>query len=173
MTRYEFIEAMLDREGRVYAEPPKIDQPTAPGGITASMLSAYLGRTSTMEELRAVDVPYARVILGWWLDRESSRLKLGQIPYEPLRLQLLDFAWNSGEGEAIRYLQRAVGLTGGQADGLLGPRTLAALQRLPYRTVNNDVAARRAHAAYHGAVADRFAAGVAHRALEFVINNTD
>jgi lysozyme family protein len=44
----------------------------------------------------------------------------------PIALALLDFAVNSGAIEAIRTLQRAMGLT---IDGVLGPQTAAAATR--------------------------------------------
>ena len=45
-----------------------------------------------------------------------------------LRFQLFDMAVNSGVGRAIKTLQQAAGAA---ADGILGPVTLQALQRVP------------------------------------------
>lgn len=45
---------------------------------------------------------------------------------------MFDFAVNSGVGEAIRALQRALGLT---VDGVLGPQTIAAANRNPQAVV--------------------------------------
>jgi len=45
-----------------------------------------------------------------------------------LKLQVFDTAVNSGVRQAVKLLQRA---TGADADGVLGPRTLQALQSMP------------------------------------------
>lgn len=47
---------------------------------------------------------------------------------DPLRMDLFDMAVNSGVKAAVRCLQRAAGET---ADGVLGPRTLQAVQSIP------------------------------------------
>lgn len=52
-------------------------------------------------------------------------LKADQLPYG-VAYQLLDFSINSGIGNAVKALQRAIGVT---ADGVFGPVSLAALQK--------------------------------------------
>ena len=54
---------------------------------------------------------------------------------------MFDCAVNQGPGRAARFLQKAVGAT---ADGVVGPRTLAAVQAQPVRQVISRVAVRRA-----------------------------
>ncbi len=46
--------------------------------------------------------------------------------------QVFDAAVNSGIGQSIRFLQRAVGVT---ADGQVGPRTVAAIRAMPVADV--------------------------------------
>jgi lysozyme family protein len=173
MTEAELIDAILDREGREYEEPPQIDQPTAAGGITAAALAEDRGlpvSDITPAALRAVTVEQARGIIGRKMRRLARDARFDRIAFEPLRAQLLDYAWNSGEERAVRWLQRTVGIAEGFLTGRIDDRTLVALNRYPPVLINNALAASRAHAAYHGGTAPKFAEGVAHRAIEFVIS---
>lgn len=173
MTEDELVEAMFDREGREYAEPPQIDQPTAAGGITAAMLAEDSGlpvADVTPAALRAVTVERAREIIKRQVRRMVSEQRFSRIAFEPLRVQLIDFAWNSGAERAVRWLQRTVGLREEFVTGRIDDRTLVALDRYPPVLVNNALAASRARAAFHGGTAPKFAAGVARRALEFAIS---
>lgn len=108
MTFDQIVEGVFDKEGRVYAEPPHIDQPTAPGGLTLPVLSAYLGRQASLVELRALTVATARPVVAWQLQRYLAQTGMAAIAFEPLRLQLLDFGYNSGAALAIRWLQRVL-----------------------------------------------------------------
>jgi lysozyme family protein len=45
-----------------------------------------------------------------------------------MKLQVFDMAYNSGVKQAVRTLQKAVGEV---PDGILGPRTLQAVQSMP------------------------------------------
>lgn len=54
----------------------------------------------------------------WW-----ERYGYERIEDQGLATKLLDMAVNVGHGQAVRLLQRAIGV---QDDGILGPRTLAA-----------------------------------------------
>jgi Putative secretion activating protein len=47
---------------------------------------------------------------------------------DPIKFDLFDMAVNSGKGAAVRALQKAAGAA---VDGILGPRTLAAVQAMP------------------------------------------
>ena len=173
MTEDELIEAMLARAGREYAEPPAIDQPTAPGGIMAADLADDRGlpvADITPEALRAVTVEQVGGIIHRQLQRFMRDLGFSRITFEPLRAQMLDFAWNSGAARAVRWLQRTVGLREGFVTGKIDDRTLVALDRYPSVLINNALAASRAHAAFHGGTKSKFAAGVARRAIEFVVD---
>lgn len=49
--------------------------------------------------------------------------------------QLTDAAYNHGPKQAVKFLQRAIGFTGKDVDGLIGPRTLEATAEMD----KNDV----------------------------------
>jgi len=129
VTEEQLVDDVFDKEGQKYGDAhtvPPIDQPTAPGGIILATLSDYLGRPATLEELRALTVQSARPIVRWKLRQIAIRHGLMAIGFEPLRLQMTDFCYNSGPGIAIRWLQRVLRVA---ADGIIGPATNAALER--------------------------------------------
>lgn len=108
MTDADLVERIFDREGRTYAEPPAIDQPTGPGGITLATLTAYRGHACTVDDLRALTLAEAHQVVAWVLQRLATTEGLDRIGYAPLRLQMIDFAYNSGAPRAFRWLQRVL-----------------------------------------------------------------
>jgi len=100
-------------------------------GVTQAAWEAYIGRKVTHDEMRALtrkDVdPFYRAM--YW-----DSIRADDLP--PLiRYAVFDAGVNSGPVTAIRWLQQAVGAT---PDGILGPRTLAAINEL-----NHDATLRR------------------------------
>jgi len=169
VTLDDLLDRVRDAEGVTYAEPPAIDQPTGVYGVTLPMLSASRGRPCTVDDLKALTPEQGRAIVRSRFDVDIRKYGFDRVTDPHLQAQLLDFAWNSGESRAIRWLQRTVGLPPGFVTGTIDDRTIAALERFPGWLVNNALAGARAHAAYHGGTPEKFAAGVARRALEFVI----
>lgn len=49
--------------------------------------------------------------------------------------QLFDAAYNHGPANAIKFLQRAAGITGKQVDGIVGSQTIGAVNKLPPNVV--------------------------------------
>jgi lysozyme family protein len=128
ITMEQLVEDTFEKEGRTYGDQhtrPPIDQPTAPGGIILKTLSEFLGRPATLEELRALTVETARPIVHWKHEQHAAEHGLTVIPFDPLRVQMMDFSFNSGPGIAIRWLQRVLRV---EADGVIGPATKAALE---------------------------------------------
>ena len=126
MTEDELIEDVYDKEGRVYGDAhthPPIDQPTAPGGIILDTLSAYLGRPATLRELQGLTLDTSRPVVRWKLREVQRTLGIEALPYEPLKLAIVDFYYNSGT-YAIKWLQRVLRV---EPDGVVGPQTLDAL----------------------------------------------
>jgi lysozyme family protein len=167
MTEDTYIDGVFDREGRTYAEPPQIDQPTAPGGITLPVLTAWRGRPCTKLDLRQLSINEARDIIRANLRKALAAHGFNRITFEPLRMALLDFAWNSGEERAVRWLQRTVGVT---ATGTVDDRTIGAVARYPGALVNNALAAERAHMVLASPrIAEHLKDGVIRRAIGFVL----
>lgn len=169
MTEDQWLDDLAAREGTHFAEPPAVDQPTGPYGITLATLAADRGGSVSMADLKALDVTEARAVARRLMQRFVVSHGFGKITYEPLRMQMLDYAYNSGPERAVRWLQRTLGFAPGYVTGLLDDRTLVGLDRYPAVLVNNALAGSRAHAALHGGVDPKFARGVAARAIEFVV----
>lgn len=96
------------------------NHPTDPGGETmygvtfrVARAYGYLGAMKDLPWKTAVDI-YAK---NYW-----APIKADQLP-EALRFHVFDAAVNSGASQAIKWLQRAAGVT---QDGVIGPRTLSA-----------------------------------------------
>ena len=91
-----------------------------PGGLTKYGISqrSYPGvdiANLTLDEAKAI---YQR---DYWDRAQCDRLPAG------IAFDVFDTAVNSGIGQAIRFLQRAVGVAD---DGVIGPMTLAAISRV-------------------------------------------
>jgi len=100
-------------------------------GVTQRAWEEYIGRKVTHDEMRALtrtDVdPFYRAL--YW-----DSVRADELP-ALIRYAVFDAGVNSGPGTAIRWLQQAVGAT---PDGVLGPKTLAAIHEL-----NHDATLRR------------------------------
>lgn len=102
------------------------NNPNDPGGatmkgITQRTYNQYLGRQASQDELRNIsDAQIADVYRkDYWDPIAGNELPDG------LDFAVFDMAVNAGPQEAIRLLQRLVGVP---ADGVMGPATLAAVK---------------------------------------------
>lgn len=121
------LTALLRHEGGY------VDHPRDPGGATNLGITLGTARAWRLDIDGDGDVDKADVRLltpetaapvyrqGYWLKCRCDQLPAG-VDY-----MIFDLAVNSGTSRAIRYLQRAAGVT---EDGLIGPVTLAAVGRV-------------------------------------------
>ena len=117
------FERLMDHEGGY------VNHPSDPGGETmwgvTKRVAVAHGYTGAMRNLpkatakRIADQSYWQAMHGDELPRAVA-------------WQVLDAAYNHGNRQAVKFLQRAVGAS---ADGLIGPRTLAAVAAMD----ENDV----------------------------------
>lgn len=98
-----------------------VNNPADPGGetnwgvtVAVARENGYVGPMKDMDQSVAKTI-YTR---KYWLPEFDS------LPY-PVAFQVFDAAVNSGVGQAVRWLQRAVGVAD---DGRLGPVTLSAIR---------------------------------------------
>lgn len=131
ITEDRLIDDVFAKEGDVYGDRtthPPIDQPTARGGLTLPVVRDYMaamGRPApTVQTLKDLTHEDARAIVRWVYQQLARKHGLDQIPFEPLRLQVLDWAYNSGPALAIRWLQRVLGVP---RTGVMDPVTVAAV----------------------------------------------
>jgi lysozyme family protein len=120
------IEAILDevlrREGGYVDHPADRGGPTK-FGITAKTLGEWrrLGRAATANEVSELTPDEARAI---YRQRYVVDPGFEAVTDETLLALLVDAGVHSGPKRAVEWLQTALGVT---ADGILGPRTRAAL----------------------------------------------
>lgn len=109
-----FLELMKHEGGLV-------DHPNDPGGLTRYGISQ---RSYPTLDVRNLTLEHAARIYrhDYW-----GPAGCDSVP-DALRMDLFDMAVNSGVKAAVRCLQRAAGET---ADGVLGPKTLQAIQSIP------------------------------------------
>lgn len=102
-----------------------VNHPQDPGGETNWGITVAVARENGYQgQMRELPVEIAKAI---YRKRFWDAVQADALP-APLRYPLFDAAVNSGPGQAIRWLQRALGVAD---DGKLGPITLAAAATAP------------------------------------------
>lgn len=107
-----------------------VDDPDDPGGetnmgVTIKTYEVYCRRKGlskpTVEDLKAIDMDQWTEILRtmYW-----NVCKADDIESQSVANMIVDWAWHSGTGTAIRKVQKVVGVA---RDGIVGPITLAAI----------------------------------------------
>ena len=133
----ELLKRVLVHEGG-FVNHPKDPGGATNFGVTQAVYDSYRRNNKLalrpvlgikMEEVRAIyKMMYWDVIRGEQLPRGVD-------------YAVLDLAINSGVSRAIRYLQLACGL---KDDGIIGPRTLEAANKLDPKTLVLNIMSRRA-----------------------------
>lgn len=96
------------------------NNPSDPGGETNWGVTVAVARENGyVGSMKDMDASVAKTIYGkkYWL------AEFDQLPYQ-VAFQIFDAAVNSGVGQAVRWLQRSIGVAD---DGKIGPVTLAAV----------------------------------------------
>ena len=123
---------VLDQEGG------HVRHPADPGGETnygitraAAHAHGYRG------QMKHIDMWFVRHIyqVSYW-----DKCQCDAMPDHAIRLVVFDAAVNSGVGQSIKWLQRELGVA---VDGLIGPVTLAALQRANLDALAHNLINRR------------------------------
>lgn len=89
-------------------------------GISAPVLADYLGRTPTVEDMKALTKDEAREIAA---TRYYDRFSIEELPSE-----LQEIVFHSvymSESRGVKAMQRLLGV---EADGIIGPKTIEAMQ---------------------------------------------
>jgi len=113
------------------------DHPDDPGGKTrfgiTEAVARQAGYTGSMRDL-PVDLAKRIYLERYWKPVRADDLPPG------IRYVMFDGAVNSGPAQATLWLQRALGV---QADGVIGPKTLAAAYAQPHETLRLSILAQR------------------------------
>ena len=113
------------------------DHAADPGGKTRyGITEAVAQRAGYRGDMRELPLDLVRRIYRteYWDAVRADELPPG------IRYAVFDAAVNSGVGQSIKWLQRAVGAT---ADGVIGPKTLAAVNQLSAESLRLRVLSQR------------------------------
>ena len=117
------LKMVLQHEGG-YVDNPN-DTPTN-YGITQAVLADYVGHSVTKDEVKNLSMSTARKI---YFERYWKRIKADTIEAQDVANHVMDMAVLRGVVAAGKAIQTAVG--GVKVDGVVGPVTIAALNRAP------------------------------------------
>ena len=128
------------------AEGGYVDNPADPGGATnmGITLATYREWSDNPDlgaaQVQDMSVRIARAIYRslYWNPLRADALPVG------VDLSVFDMGVNAGNWRSARLLQRAIGFTGDEVDGCVGPETLGAAANYDPRTLVNDLADRQA-----------------------------
>lgn len=133
MTPNETIDAILVREGEQYTDRANDRGGPTKFGITIATLSAWLGRPATIDEVKALTRETARAI---YHKNYITDPQFDQIMAVSLQELVIDTGVNHGPRQAAKWLQKVVISAYGaaiKADGVVGPKTLNAVNAAPPR----------------------------------------
>ena len=165
MTTKEIIDGIIKREGGYVDHPADKGGPTK-YGITLATLEAWRGRAVTAEDVAGLGEQEAREIyIGEYLVKPRFNL----INNVQLRVFALDSAVQHGPVRVVRWLQEIAGVP---VDGILGPVSLKAINRLDSGVLYRKMVAERCR--FYGRIITKdptqafFAAGWANRIAGFI-----
>lgn len=130
---------ILQHEGSEFTHHPEDPGGATRHGITLQTLKDWRGaRPTTAEDVKALTVEDAAPIYhNWYWDRVHCDELLSGVD-----LIIFDSAVNQGTGRAAMFLQQAAGV---RTDGIIGPKTLAAVENSDDpKELIREIAARRA-----------------------------
>lgn len=183
MTADEVLTGVLAREGGWRPQVTRPDGSVDPAtnlGITLPTLRAWRKNpTLTADDLKEMHADEARLIYRQVYIGEPGFTSTN-IPFEPLRVQLIDFGVNSGPERAVRWLQRVMGYTGAAITGRMDAQTCTDLRtitttygRTYWALLNDALVAARAYmidqAVDHGTIRRQDEEGLESRALSFFL----
>lgn len=161
----ELIDEILRREGGFVNHPADQGGPTN-HGITQTTLAAWRGHPVTIEDVQALGTREARAI---YIDGFLVGPGFHQIRHVELQALIVDCGVNHSPRRAAKWLQRAAGVF---ADGVVGPRTLAAVNAAEADALYRRVLVQRTR--FYGRLITLnpsqavFAEGWANRLSEFI-----
>lgn len=136
MTEDQILDMIIANEGGFVDHPDDRGGATK-YGITIKTLRTWRGSSVTVDDVRALSKDEAREI---YRQRYVRKPRFDAIRDGRLRAQVIDAGVLAGPAQAARMLQRAAGAT---ADGVVGPRTLAAVNRADPVALNNKFMVER------------------------------
>lgn len=124
------LAVVLHHEGGFANDPDDAGGATMQG-ITQGTLGTYLGRPASIDEVKHIS---AETVAGIYRKMYWGVIRGDSITSQDIATDLLDMAVLMGPAQAIKLAQSAVGAS---TDGMMGPKTLAALNATPQPTFSN------------------------------------
>ena len=138
MTVDDILEAVLDREGwPEYTEHPNDRGGPTKGGITLRTLESWRQRRCTRAELKRLGKDEALSILTRRYVETNGIHTLSDID---LQTQVIDNSVLSGPVLSVKDLQKVLSVS---VDGIIGPKTLAAVEKVTPVIVGRQLAVER------------------------------
>lgn len=165
MTPNEIIDGLIRREGGFVDHPADKGSATK-YGITISTLAEWMGRPATVDDVKQLTEHEAREI---YREHYITRPGFLGIENEAVRALAIDCGVNHGVKRAVQLLQEAAHMF---TDGILGPNTKAAVNRMTAAVLYKRLCAARVR--LYGQIITKnhsqavFAAGWANRVAEFI-----
>jgi lysozyme family protein len=164
------IESVIDEVLRAEGGSKFTNNPADRGGptkfgITQAKWSELLGVTATIDDIRNITEKEAR---DFYRNHYILAFNFHELR-KPLIPLVVDCAVNHGRVRAAMWLQRAVGV---KEDGVVGPKTIAAVDSAPWVQTYARICARRVR--FYGAIVGRdhsqavFISGWNNRAAKWV-----
>ncbi|MBR6104954.1 MAG: peptidoglycan domain protein [Paludibacteraceae bacterium] len=106
-------------------------------GVTLATFRQFYGKDKTAEDLKKLtDAQWLYIFLnGYW-----DKMKASQINNQAIANIIVDWAWASGPGTAAKYVQNILGIN---ADGIVGPQTLQAINTAPQNSLFDKIKSAR------------------------------
>ncbi len=166
MNLYSIVSDILRREGGFVNHQADRGGPTN-FGITQAVLSAWRKQPVTLDDVKKMTQAEARAI---YHHDYITAPRFDQIKNPALQALVIDCGVNHGVNRATRWLQEAVAT---KSDGVIGPITLAAINRAVPEMAYKRVLAQRC--LFYGQIISRdptqavFASGWMARLADFII----
>lgn len=119
------ITGVLKREGGFQQNPNDLSRGATNMGITQATLASWRGNPVSVDDVRSLTADEARAI---YRKRYVEDPGFDKFASDDLCAAMVDIGVNSGPVQAVKLLQRALGVT---EDGLLGPATMKAVATCP------------------------------------------
>lgn len=118
-----------------------VNHPRDPGGetnmgVTKRTWEEWIGKRVEPGSLKSLTVADVAPL---YKEKYWDRVRGDELP-DGVDYAVFDFAVNSGVGRATRVLQQAIGVT---PDGIIGPKTLAAVNAMPPRDLVDEICDKR------------------------------
>lgn len=140
MTDRQLVDWIIERHERGFSDDADDRGGATFNGITLRLFSSFMGREMTVDQLKALPRKMQVDILH---SEFCFKPKLHLLIDARVKLCAMDFAIHSSPIRAVRSLQYGAGLDDELTDGVLGPKTLEAVNGADPATVHRRMLAYR------------------------------